>query len=202
MRRVDPIVEKEIKGLYLNKLSGFEISKKLNISLAKVYDSLIRQGIARRKSSEQNEIRFRKSPLSFNLKNKLSQKERELLIAAAMLYYGEGAKTGHSVDFANSDPTILRLFIKFLRIICNIDEKRIKLYLYCFSNQNPKELIRYWSRKLNVSISNFTKPYIRNTHNRMQRIMSHGVLHIRYSDKRLFEIILKLIEKISLNLLK
>lgn len=185
--------EKLVKRLYLEGLSGPEVVLKLKkISLKQVYDTLRRQNIPRKSLLEQNRKRFLQSPLSFVFKQKLSKKERELLIAAIMLYYGEGAKTRWTVDFANSDPQLLKVFFKFLINICGIDTKRVRFYLYCFSNQNVNSLIQFWCSQLGVKRNQFTKPYIRSTLNKGKRTMPYGVLHIRYSDKRLLEKILLL----------
>jgi len=191
-----------IQELYLANLSGPDIAKKLNVNIRWVYRSLERRGIKRRTSAVQNRIRFEGSPLSYNFKEKLSQSDRELLVAGAMLYYGEGAKTGQTVDFANSDPRMLKIFIKFLREICGIDEKKLRFYLYCFSNQNSGELIRYWSKLLKASTEQFTKPYIKEANPKQTRVMSYGVLHIRYSDSRLLSRILSINDEISDRFLK
>lgn len=191
-KTITPQQECQVKELYQGGLTGPEISLRINVSVKQVYDSLRRQNIPRKSIVEQNRLRFRRSPLSFNFKEKLSLKERDLLVAGLMLYYGEGAKAGHTVDFANSDPMLLGLFLKFLKDICGIDEKKLRFYLYCFSDQKSKALIQFWCSHLGVESGQFTKPYIRSTLNRGKRTMTNGVLHIRYSDKRLLEKILSL----------
>ena len=191
-KTITPQEECLVKNLYQNGLTGPEISLHIKVSVKQVYDSLRRQDIPRKSIVEQNRLRFRKSPLSFSFKKEFSQKERDLLVAGLMLYYGEGAKTGHTVDFANSDPMLLSLFLKFLKDICGIDEKKLRFYLYCFSDQNSQSLIRFWCSHLSVKRGQFTKPYVRSTLNKGKRTMANGVLHIRYSDKRLLEKILSL----------
>ncbi len=109
-----------------------------------------------------------------------------------MLYFGEGAKTQKTVDLANSDPRILKIFMLYLRRIFSVDEKRIRLYLYCFSDQNVEELKNFWSACLAVHIEQFIKPYIRDCSHKKKRVMPWGVLHIRYNEKRLLEKILSL----------
>lgn len=189
------ITEKQellVKKFYCDGMMGAEISAKLKISLKQVYSSLHRQKIPRKTLWEQNKILFINKPLSFSFKRNLSQKDRELMVAAVMLYYGEGAKTGVTVDFANSDNRAVKLFLKFLRKICRVDEKRLRFYLYCFSDQDSNTLISYWSSQLNVERNQFTKPYVRSTFNRGNRSMPYGVIHVRYSDKKLLEKILSL----------
>ncbi len=182
--------------MYRDLASAPAIARKLGLSLSQVYDSLRRQVVHRRSAQLQNLIRFKNSPLSFNFKKELSRKDRELMIAAVMLYYGEGAKTNTTVDFANSDPDAIKVFLNFLRRVCRVERKRLRFYLYCFANQDLGELLDFWSSFLKVSRQQFTKPYVRERGANLGRTMHYGVLHIRYSDKRLLEKILSLGKKL------
>lgn len=103
-----------------------------------------------------------------------------------MLYLGERSKRDSStVDLVNSDVDVARLFIKFLREIYRVDNNRIRIQLYC--HEDPSEKIKYWSNVPKVDQSQFTKPYI-NTSKDVTRSgkMKYGMVHIRYSDKKLW----------------
>lgn len=194
-------MDRDVVFLYKENLSGPDVAKKLGIQVRQVYRILAKHKINTRNLSEQSKIRFAKLPPSFNFKKNLSRKDRELLIVGVMLYYGEGAKTRNTVDLANSDPDILRLFLKFLRKICRVDEGRLRFYLYCFSDQNKLELVKFWCDSLKVSSSSFTKPYVRQARaNATSRKMPYGVLHIRYSDTKLLSKILTLISEVGRDL--
>jgi len=195
-KKINPRQEFLVKKLYQKGLTGIEVAKELKLSLKQIYCSLRRQHVPRKSLAEQNRIIFENKPLSFDFKKKLNVKDRELLIGAVMLYYGEGAKTGVTVDMANSDGYVIKLFLKFLRKICRVDEQRLRFYLYCFSDQNSDILIKHWSNQLSVEIKQFTKPYVRSTLNRGNRSMPYGVLHVRYSDKKLLIKILSLCSEI------
>jgi hypothetical protein len=119
-----------------------------------------------------------------------------LKIAGLMLYAGEGAKTGRTVDLANSDPVIIETFVKFLRNCCQIKENRLKFYLYCFDNQPLQELISFWCSLLKTTPSQFTKPYIRTAAPQLRRVAQYGVIHVRYSDKQLHAQLLAQIQKL------
>ncbi len=185
-----------VKALYKKEWGGPDIAKKVGLNIRQVYRILDKLGVKRRTVFEYNRLKFLKSPLSYRFKDQLLNKERELLIAALMLYYGEGAKTNKTVDFANSDPQMLKIFLKFLRKICRVNEKRLRFYLYCFSNQNSEKLIEFWCKTLKVKRESFTKPYIRDFNDKNTRTMAYGVLHIRYSDLRLLNKILLLNSKL------
>jgi hypothetical protein len=107
-----------------------------------------------------------------------------------MLYWAEGARSGNTVDFANSDSQMIKIFLRFLREICGIAENRLRIYLYAFSDQNIIVLKKYWSKITQVPESKFIKPYIRKVNSRLKdRRMPYGLIHIRYNDKRLLECI-------------
>lgn len=121
-----------VKQLYYKEgLSTIEIAKKLQITPWIVQKFMVRNKLPRRTFSEANVERFKKQPITFLLKRNLSPKERELKIAGTMLYWAEGSKSNPkirmwTVDFANSDPLMIKLFLQFLRQICGVDKKTIK----------------------------------------------------------------------------
>ncbi len=179
----------EVKKLYINrKLSAPEIAARLHVSLDAVYYFLRKHTIPRRDAAEQNRLRFIRKRPSFHPKEKLSPNDEELKNAGIVLYWAEGANApaNQIVDFANSNPAMIILFVKFLRTICNVSERRLRAYLYCYSNQNPKQLIQLWSRVTRIPSRQFTKPYVRNDYRpEKSNRMRYGLLHIRYSDKKL-----------------
>ena len=116
----------------------------------------------------------------------------------AMLYWGEGYKGSHEspaglVDFANSDPEMIQMFLKFLRAVFYLDESKFRVYLYCHSNQNLKDIMDFWSNLTSIPITQFSKPYIKKDFG-SKRVMSHGLVHIRYYDKKLLLEIKKMID--------
>jgi len=97
--------------------------------------------------------------------------------------YSTSERGKDAVDFANSDTNTVRIFLKALRKIHRVDEKRLRVFLYCYGNQKVNKLINYWSKLLNMPKSQFTKPYIKqNFDNRKIDRMPYGLVHIRYSD--------------------
>ena len=122
-------------------------------------------------------------------------------IAGVMLYWAEGVKPNPAnrtwtVDFANSNPRMIKLFPKFLREICGIDEKRLRVLLYCYANQDIEKLKRFWQKITEIPLNQFTKPYVRkNFLPGKKRKMKYGLLHIRYYDKKLLLQIEKWVEE-------
>jgi len=124
-----------IKKLYYSEgLSTIEIGKKLKISHWVVLRFMKRMNLPRRTMKEANAKKFEKKKPSYSLKNKLSDDEQKLKIAGVMLYWAEGGRSLGKycvVDFANSDAEMVKIFLSFLRNICGINEKRLRVQLYC-----------------------------------------------------------------------
>jgi len=68
---------------------------------------------------------------------------REIIIAASMLYWGEGSK--NVCELINSDGQIIKCYLIFLRKVLNISEKFIKPTLRIFSGMEEKKCLNYWS---------------------------------------------------------
>ncbi len=197
--------QKEAARLYRNGLSAQQMANHFGISIHAAYYTLRKLKVSRRSAQETNRIRFESKPLSYELKQKLTSEQEQLKIAAIMLYWAEGYKArGGTVDFANSDPDMVLIFWKFLSEVCGIDQKRIRLHLYAYEGQSIQNLKRFWCKLLKLSINHFTKPYIKKasmTHSWRGPRMVHGLVHIRYSDKKFFEQIIRWIDEYRLKMI-
>jgi len=194
---------KEVVVLYVSGKSAKQISDHFGVSLGAVFYVLKKLKIPRRTIHESNRLRFEGKELSYQLKSSLSGGDESLKLAAIMLYWAEGYKAGGStVDFANSDPEMARIFIRFLREVCGVREDKIRGYLYCYEGQDIPRIRTFWSKALNLPESQFTKPYIKQAAAgpRGPR-MFDGLVHVRYCDKKLLRQILIWIEEYRAELL-
>ena len=189
----------KVQKLYCEKqLSVQGVADRLGVSIDAVFYCMRKNGIKRRKKQESNAIGYERKEPSFRLKKITNEKMRELKAIGTMLYWGEGYKVGKKcmVDFANSDKDMILLFLKFLRAICGVDEKKLRVYSYFYSNQNVNGNINYWSKLTGISKKQFSKPYIRNDYKKEKKDrMPYGLIHIRYNDKKLLKLILDWIEE-------
>lgn len=184
----------KLKNLYYKKgYSASRVGEILGRSTTSIYKFMKRHGLRRRSPAETNNIAYERQKPSYHSKKHLTLKEEKLKVAALMLYWAEGYKNlsrkarGGTVDFGNSDPKMIQLFLKFLREICGVSENRLRIYLYCYANQNVEFLKNYWSKVTGISLKQFTKPYIRKDFlPEKSGKMKYGLVHIRYSDKKLF----------------
>lgn len=183
-------MDQAIIEAYLSGLSAQQVANKLGIGISKVYKTLRRRQVPRRTSWDTNRLAFEKSSLSFSIPRTLSREQEKLKYLALGLYWGEGAKTGQMLDIANSDPKVIKLFLKYLRETLYVQESKLRVYLYCFDTQDVNQLIRFWSQELQIYRIQFTKPYIKKTHQRLRRVCEYGTAHLRYHDVRLLKYIL------------
>lgn len=182
-----------IKTLYYKeRLSTIEIGKKLHVTPWVVLKFMKRMNLSRRTFKEANAIVFAKKPLSFSVKTNLSIREEQLKIAAIMLYWAEGAKPWGNkacmLDFVNSNSKMVEVFLKFMREICRVSEERFRVQLYCYANQDIENLKKFWYKITSIPLNQFIKPYVRKDF-QIEKIgrMEHGLVHVRYCDKKLLK---------------
>jgi hypothetical protein len=174
-------------------LSMVQIAEKLLVSPSKVRRILDANNIQRRSISDAITnifiTKFKKIP--FQLKQNLSSEENDLKITGIMLYWGEGAKNSGSVNFSNSNPEMIKVFLLFLRDICGVDEKRIKILIHTYPDQDYNFLEKFWMTATHIKKENFYRP-----HTHLGKIGSYknkslyGTASISYCDARLLKVIL------------
>lgn len=94
--------------------------------------------------------------------------QKELLLMGTMLYWAEGAKSkvhniSQGVAFSNSDPLMIKVFLKWLKESLRIVDERIVFEIYIHKNSLPKlrEAKNYWSKVTGFSIAKFGKIYLK-----------------------------------------
>lgn len=112
----------------------------------------------------------------------------------ALLYWGEGAKTEHRLNFINSDPDMIRMYLWLLRKSFSIKEERLKGLLHLHEYHNREEMIDFWSKITGIPKNNFSiynKP-----HTGINKKPGYkDCLSIRYGDSRMIKEIFIIIER-------
>ena len=75
--------------------------------------------------------------------------DRELLIAGAVAYWAEGAKSkpwrpDERVKFVNSDPGMILLFLRWLGLV-GIDRERLRYQVHIHESANIEKAERFWA---------------------------------------------------------
>ena len=155
----------KIKSLYKKGKSAAEIGKDLGISWRKVIYLMDKNGIKRRSRSEAIYCKHNPNGDPFKIKKQLSPEEERLKALALGMYWGEGSKYNSiSIRLTNSDPSLLKIFIKFLKSICGVNPQKIKLWLNIHDETSAKKAQDYWSYQLDIPFSQFNKTLIINHH--------------------------------------
>lgn len=87
--------------------------------------------------------------------------KRELFIAGVALYWAEGFKKDKRLGFANSDPAMIKLFLKWLIHCCKVPKRdiRVRVGLNISHKDRIEEVETHWSRVTNIPKNQFQKPF-------------------------------------------
>ena len=85
--------------------------------------------------------------------------EREFLVAGLALYAGEGAKTDGALKFANSDPRMIDFYCRWLRRFVDVDESRLRVWLYLHEGLDLDAAVAFWSALTQIPPEQYGKPY-------------------------------------------
>ena len=161
-----PFEIKQIERLYNKGKSAVEVGNELGIPWRRVIYFMEKHNIKRRSRSEATYQKLNPKGDPFKINQNLTENEKMLKMIALGLYLGEGTKSNLiSVRLSNSDPNLVNIFLKFLKIICGVETKKIKLWLTLHSDISTKEAGRFWSKRLNIPLSQFSRSVIVDHHN-------------------------------------
>ena len=118
---------------------------------------------------------------------------RELLIGGLFLYWGEGTKTSPgTIMVSNTDPAVLRYFIRCLRLL-RVPTKKMHVLLHLYKDMEVNKEIQFWSRELHLPTELFHRPYIK--HSNLSDItykngFGHGTCHVRVYSRELYDYVM------------
>jgi predicted DNA-binding transcriptional regulator len=182
---------KELKRLRKSGETCTEIAHKLNRTL----DSIQQRSI--RLMRENDAIKNRNTPKD----TKNYDLNSDLAKTGLLLWWAEGTKKGRNVQFVNSSPDMIRIYVFFLRSIGVVPEK-LSAKVKVMNSWQVNESQNYWSKLTGIPLENFTKPIVRGK-NVEEKYKEHkGCLTITYCSinlKRQMETKIEEIKKRILN---
>jgi len=113
--------------------------------------------------------------------------DRELLIAGAIAYWCEGAKSKpyrrqESVNFINSDPRMILLFLRFLESV-GVPRDLLRFRVHIHETADVMRVTEHWMKVCGVPLDQFTKPNLKRHHPQTTRRNTgadyHGCLQVR-----------------------
>jgi hypothetical protein len=104
-------------------------------------------------------------------------------ICIAILYLGEGSKRAKgSLCFGNSNPEIIKLFLRLLRKCYPVDEKKFRCTIQHRADQDAETLKLFWSNATHIPLTQFYgyKPDKRTIGFPTKKVDYKGVCRIDY----------------------
>ena len=151
-----------LKNLYLNKKkSSAEIADIFRCSEHKINYWIKKFGIPKRSMSDAMYAKYNPDGDPFKIKNVATVEDAELFGLGLGLYWGEGnKKSKNSIRLGNTDPRIIKTFLRFLINLFRIKKKKLRFGLQIFDDMNEKEMLKFWTNQLkefNISREQFFK---------------------------------------------
>ena len=182
-------------GLELSDKQKEKLSRNVNRKLIKARAQSV---LAQKNKREKYFHNIEKENLGFvNLLN--NNKDAAKLVLAA-LYLGEGTKSMKgSLRLGNSNPGIVKLFLKLLRTCYVIDESKFRCTVLCRADQNTKILNKFWVKITCINKKQFYKARIdpRTIGKPSRKLDYRGVCVIDYFSASIFHDLLTLGEMMS-----
>lgn len=114
----------------------------------------------------------------------------------ALLYWGEGAKTGKRLIFINSDPEMIKVYLYLLRKSFEINDDKLKVLIHLHNYHNQAEMINFWSEVTAIPKNHFSiynKP-----HTGINKKPGYKwCLSIRYGDSRILKEVFLIMKRLE-----
>lgn len=93
----------------------------------------------------------------------------DLELAGVILYKCEGTRLRrdlrspngktyyYAIEFTNSDPVLIKIFLQFLKKILKIQNIRLRCELFIYEDHDKKLLEKFWSKETMIPLNQFHK---------------------------------------------
>lgn len=190
--------EKVLKRMYVGeKKSARQIADVLKCSENRIHYWLKKYAIPKRSIADAIYVKLNPKGDPFLQKSVKSKEDAFLRGLGLGLYWGEGTKSNkHSVRLGNTDPGIIRAFIRFLENRYGIQKRRLRFGLQLFSDMESGHALNFWCRNLKISQNKFYKVIVTPTRGvgSYRHKTKYGVLTIYFHSKKLRDILCEEIE--------
>ncbi len=144
-----------------------------------------------RQTKQQEAVKLEKSSL-------LPLGDRDIEIGGLFLYWGEGGKTSRSqVSISNSDPKVLVFAKKWLTTVFTVPVNKIRIRLTLYENMSILKEKLFWSKLLDISVSQFRKVRIKEGNGKSNSGFRHGTCELVISDTKVKTRIMAGLEAVS-----
>jgi len=178
-------------------LSDLKISEQAQEKILKRAHKLSIEGLIRRNKNQTILARERATKIRKEAKKEsLKLLSNPLFLTGLALYWAEGYKKGaegskwKSISFANSDPEMIKVIMRFFRKFLGINDDKIKIQIIAHKNIDINKAVMFWSNLAKIPKDQFIKTYVgiskSSKGKRNPNSLTHGTVHIRINDVKLF----------------
>jgi hypothetical protein len=109
------------------------------------------------------------------IKDLKTNKDDDLLIIGAMLYWAEGYNSdkNHSAIFTNTDAEMIKIMIRFFREIIGVSDNKMKVMVRLDKRGDIEKAKEYWANATNLSLERFQKPELLEMNEKSQSLSRH-----------------------------
>lgn len=180
------------RDLVLSKEANDRLSKRLGIGS---------QILIQRNKMQTYHARKRAEMIKNRAQEQISTIDRSTLrIIGAVLYWAEGYKrekvrdgrilTSHPISFVNSDPDMIRAFVRFAKEILEIPAERMCVFMRLYDHINERNALKYWLEVTGLPLSTFRKTTnmvsIASKHKRPFNRLPYGTVQIQIAQTEKF----------------
>lgn len=147
----------------------------------------------RKQSFEKHEEMKKEAEIEFE-----KYKDNPVFIGGLMLYLGEGEKSlkNGRIKICNTDPFVLKIFMKFLIMFCIINKEKMRFWLLCYPDNDIEKCSNWWSESIELSKNQFYKTQVIQGRHKEKKLL-YGVGNITITSTFLKTKVLKWIELMS-----
>lgn len=132
--------------------------------------------------------------------------KKNILFAGFFLYWAEGMKVDRgTVLLTNTDPAMLKFFIKWLQLF-GVPKEKLKVRLHLYSDMDIKKQTRFWANELGLPPSRFMNTYIKQSDSIKRRNykgrFGQGTCAVWVHNRDLYEKIMMTIDVLKTEILK
>lgn len=130
---------------------------------------------------QQNREKYLELRKQYQQTGREKAKEKNWLhCAGCMLYWTQGANHRNRIHFANTDPNVHLIFMRFLREQMQVEDEIISIYIHChnYDSEEIAHIENYWLDLLQLTRSNLRKTQIKEGDENRRHTLKNGVCTI------------------------
>lgn len=181
--------------------SAREIGEDVGLSTSAIMKILKKNNVKLRNHVEAAYMKSNPNGDPFNIIKDLTPEEDHLKAMALGLYASHGnLKNASSIKFTNSNPAIVKIFMKFLRVICGVPREKIKASLITYPDTSVRMAKDFWSRFLDLPTKQFSKTTVLKSRNgsSSKKHSTYGMLSLYVHNSKLVKIIKEWVKEYAL----